>query len=122
MTSSHIAQQFTEDCCKICGKAIQCFIDTVEKLKQGTLMVKELDVLNSHKLETMSLFSSNLIGKIMKDSSLNIEDLIHKRNSDIQKFQSHCSAIRTFLGYCTSISAGNKDDKFNCVHHQCVST
>jgi len=79
----------------------------VENLKQGKITIQELEMLNFNLSKTINLFSPEVAKRVTNDSSFKIADLIAQRNSEVQKFKSYCSNVRTLMEYCESFSKGS---------------
>ena len=102
----NLAQHFTEECIKICTEALKFLSDVAEKLKQGKVKVQELELLNSHMTQAVNLFSPKVAEKVIDDPSFSIRDIITQRDSEVQRFQLYCSAVRILLEHCESIANG----------------
>jgi len=98
---------FTDECAKICSEVLEFLKYVANNLQQGTIKIHELKIFTSHQLEAMNLFSPKVAGMITGDPSFNIAELIVQRNSEVQKFKSYFSAVRTLMEYCESFSKGN---------------
>ena len=102
----YLSQHFTESCVKICNDALEVLTVTAEKLKQGKVKVKELDLLSSNSKQVKNLLSPQVAEKVTKDPSFSILDIIAEKNSEVQRFESYCSRVKTLLEYCESIADG----------------
>ena len=80
--------------------------DIAEKLKQGKVKVQELELLTSHMMQAVNLFSPKVAEKATNDAAFSIKDIITQRNSEVQRFQSYCSTVRILLEYCENIADG----------------
>ena len=105
--NDHLAQYFTDDCIKICTKALQCLSDLAEKLRVKSITVQELEVLNSHVIQVAKLFPPKVAEKATGDPAFCIKSTIAERNSEVERFESYCSAVRILLDHCEHISKGN---------------
>ena len=101
-----LAKHFTEDCIKICKNALQFLSDVAGKLREGRVMVQELEMLTSHLTQSVNLFSPKVVDKIISDPSFNIADVINQGNSDVKKFTLYCSKVRILLKHCGNILNG----------------
>ena len=106
VSSSHLAKHFTDECVKICSVALKCLGDLIENLKPGKIKIWELRILTSNSSQARNLFSTEITKVITDDPTYNIVDVIAERNSEVQKFESYCSTVRTLLEHCESISNG----------------
>ena len=100
--NDELAKEFTDESNKKCKKASMIIKDVVEKLEQGTVTVHDLDMLTFHKEKAMKL----LPAVTSKFDANGVEELIDRRNLDVQKFTGYYSAVKLLLYYCEDIAEG----------------
>ena len=106
-SNDHLTQHFTDECVKICAKALQCLNDLAENLMLGRVTVKELEILNSHMTQLTKLFSPKIAEITTGDPHFSIKIVIAQRNSEVQRFKSYCSTVRILVEHCKYISNGH---------------
>ena len=106
VSKDYLSQHFTQNCIKVCDDALKVLTVTAEKLKQGKVKVKELDLLTSNSKQVKSLLSSQVAERVTNDPSFNILDIIAEKNSEVQRFESYYSTVRTLLEHCEKIADG----------------
>ena len=105
-SGGYLAKHFTEECIRLCSKAIKCLSDLADRLKEGKVTVQELKMLTTHLTQAVNLYSPKVVGTVANNPSFNITDIVVQRNSEVQKFELHCATIRNLLKYCDSITDG----------------
>ena len=101
--SGEPSQQYTEKCIKKCREAIRLLRDIGERLLNGHITVKELELINLHLSQTVKLFSPEVVAKIITVSSFNVAEVVAKRMFELQKFNSYHCAVKTVLEHCRNI-------------------
>ena len=105
-SSDCLANHFTDECVLLCSDALKFLIDLVESLEHKKVSVQQLKALVSHSSHLVDLFSPKVTKMITDDPSFNIEDLIAKRNNEVEKFELYCSKVRILFKHCESIANG----------------
>ena len=101
--SGESSQLYTEKCNKKCKEATRLLADIGERLLNGHITVKELEMLNIHLSQTVKLFSPEVVTKIITVSSFNVAEIVGRRMLELQKFHSYHSAVKIVLKHCEDI-------------------
>ena len=101
--SGESSQLHTEKCNKKCKEATRLLADIGERLLNGHITVKELEMLNMHLSQTVKLFSPEVVTKIITVSSFNAAEIVGRRMLELQKFHSYHSAVKIVLKHCEDI-------------------
>ena len=90
----------------MCTEAIKFLSDLVDKLKEGKVTVQELKMLTAHLTQAVNLFSPKVAEAVANDPSFDVTDIIIQRNSEVEKFEIYCTAVRNLLKHCDGITGG----------------
>ena len=101
VSKDKLALSYTEECTKKCTEASEYILNLIDKLKSGSITVKELHVVNSN-TQVVKLFSIVAEEKASPDFS----QLINQRMSELKKFNSHHYRVKILLKHCNDISEG----------------
>ena len=103
VSNNKLGKSFSEECTKKCTEARGYILNLIERLKTGSITVEELHNLTSHTTQVLKLCSVVITEASV---SLDLAQLIAQRNSELDKFKLHHSAVKFLLEYCQDISEG----------------